>query len=99
MSRERSSLSYWIAGVGTGAAVAILFAPQSGTATRKLIGRTARSTVRKTTDSVKRGGKELVHGANGLAKRGRQAVNQVRDHLAAAVEAGKQAYRAEIASR
>jgi gas vesicle protein len=44
MNTNRSvALPFYLAGLGTGVAVALLFAPRTGTATRKLIGRKVRN--------------------------------------------------------
>lgn len=89
-------------GAAMGAAVALLFAPRTGEETRKLIMNKARegadvvtaqtrSVAGKTTEYIDRG-KEV---ATEYIDRGKGIVQQQRDSLNAALEAGKKAYREE----
>ena len=82
---------YFLTGVGIGALVGILFAPQSGKETREYI--TSRADDSR--EFLVRKSRELREQANDYVERGKGVLNQQRDHLAAAIEAGKQAYRAE----
>ena len=82
---------YFLTGVGIGALVGILFAPQSGKETRDYIA----SRADDSRDFLVRKSRELREQANDYVERGKGVLNQQRDHLAAAIEAGKQAYRTE----
>lgn len=87
-------LPYFFLGLGIGVAVGILFAPKSGEETRALL----RSKAEESKDYVKRRGDELRDSASDLIDRGRTAITRQRDHLTAAVEAGKQAYREAVST-
>lgn len=82
---------YFLMGLGIGALIGILFAPQSGEQTRELIADRAD----EGRDYLLRKGREVRDQASSFADRGKEVLAQQRDQLAAAVEAGKQAYRAE----
>jgi gas vesicle protein len=99
----------FLVGALTGAAVAILFAPRSGRETREMLGERLRDTAergrRLGEEALDRGrqfgeqaiekGRELADDASGLMDRQREALEKRRDRLAAAVEAGRQAFREE----
>jgi len=82
---------YFLTGLGIGALVGILFAPQSGEQTRDMIAGKAEDG----RDYLLRRGRELRDQATDYVERSKEAVSQQREHLAAAIEAGKQAYRTE----
>ena len=86
---EDSSLPYFFLGIGLGVAVGILFAPQSGEETRRLLKDKAEEGV----DYVRRRAGEAQDTATGYYERGRQNIQRRKDTLSAAVEAGRQAYR------
>ncbi len=91
---EDSSLPYFFLGLGLGVAVGILFAPQSGEETRRLIKDKAEEGV----DYVRRRATEVQDSASDIYDRGRQGFQRRKDTLAAAMEAGRQAYREASAS-
>ena len=68
----------FILGAVSGAAIALLYAPASGRATREFLGERARE------------GRERAAEA---AEKGRQAVTQGRETLANAIERGREAYQ------
>lgn len=86
---ENNKLSFFFLGMGLGVAIGILFAPNSGEETRRLI----RDKADEGRDYVKRRSEDVRHSAENAVDRGRSAVSRQRDQLSAAVEAGKQAYR------
>src|SRR6202049_163776 len=86
---DDNKFSYFFLGLGLGVAVGLLFAPSSGAETRDLI----RSKADESKDYLRRRGTELRDTANEAIEKGKSAVSRQRDHLAAAVDAGKQAYR------
>jgi gas vesicle protein len=103
MSDERGSgasgiiLSFLLGGL-TGAALATLFAPRSGEETRELLGEKIREGAergRALRDRAMTKGREVLDDAAGYVERQRDTVEKRRDRLAAAVEAGRQAYREE----
>ena len=86
-----SKVVYFLTGVGIGALIGILFAPQSGRETREFI--TSRADDGK--EFLVKKSRELREQATDYVERGKGVLTQQRDHLAAAFDAGKQAYRTE----
>ncbi len=89
---DENKFSYFFLGLGLGVAVGLLFAPKSGAETRDLI----LSKADESKDYLRRRGNELRETATEAIERGKTAVSRQRDHLTAAVEAGKQAYREAV---
>jgi gas vesicle protein len=89
---EDKKFSYFFLGLGIGVAVGILFAPKSGVETRDLI----REKADEGKEFLKRRSGELKETANEALERGKQAIARQKDQLAAAVEAGKSAYREKV---
>jgi len=82
---------YFILGAFIGAATALLLAPRSGEETRKLIAAKAREGA----DYMAERSRGLVEKTSSLVDRGKEILQQQRESLSAALEAGKQAYREE----
>ena len=81
-----------------GAALAILYAPRSGKETRDLLGDRIREGAdrgRELRDRASVKSRELFEDAAEYVERQKEGVERKRDRLAAAVEAGRQAYRDE----
>jgi gas vesicle protein len=95
MAEESSKFSYFAFGLGLGLAVGVLFAPKSGEETRDYL----RSKADESKDYLRQRGDELRGQAGDILERGKTVVNRQRDHLSAAVEAGKQAYRDAVTGR
>jgi gas vesicle protein len=89
---EESKFSYFFLGLGIGVAVGVLFAPQSGEETRALI----RTKTGEGTEYLKRRGEAVRESAGELVEKGKTALGRQKEQLAAAVEAGKQAYREAV---
>jgi gas vesicle protein len=88
----------FLLGALSGAALAILFAPRSGRETREILGDKLRETAERGRQIGERAvekGREVAEDASGFVERGRDVLEKRRDRLAAAVEAGRQAYRDE----
>jgi gas vesicle protein len=80
---------WFLAGLGIGAAVGILYAPQSGNETREILmakGKEGREYMRKRA-------RDARDQAGQWAERGKQAYNAQKEQIRSAVEAGRQAYR------
>jgi gas vesicle protein len=90
---EESKFTYFFLGLGIGVAVGILFAPQSGEETRTLL----KSKADEGKELLKKRGENLYESAGELVEKGKGAVARQKAQLAAAVEAGKQAYREAVA--
>jgi len=73
-----TKVAYFVAGFGIGAAVALLFAPQSGEETRKRIGAKAQ----EGKDFVATKGRELRKHAEEVVDQGKELINKQRDRLA-----------------
>lgn len=86
---DDSKLSFFFLGLGLGVAVGVLFAPKSGAETREFI----RSKAGEGVDFVKQRGEEFRDTATDTLDRSKEALRRQKDSLAAAVDAGKQAYR------
>lgn len=100
---DTKGLSYFLLGLGIGAAAGILFAPKSGEETREVI----KSKANEGKDYlVKQSGviKEQVVKQTGVIKdqaseyvdKGKDVLSRQKEQLTAAVEAGKQAYRETV---
>ncbi|HLG96274.1 MAG TPA: YtxH domain-containing protein [Bryobacteraceae bacterium] len=89
---DDNKFSFFFLGLGLGVAVGLLFAPKAGEETRELI----RSKAGEGTDYLKRRTADIRDTANDVIDRGRTTFSKQRDNLAAAVEAGKQAYREAV---
>jgi gas vesicle protein len=88
-----SKLGFFLAGLGIGAILALLFAPKSGKETRDYI-------AQKTGEGreyVKAKTEELRQQAEGAVEKGKDLVAKQKELLSAALEAGKQAYQEEKA--
>ena len=90
-SRTGEKALFFTLGAFIGATIALLLAPKSGEETRRLIALKARESA----DYVSRSGRSVVDKTTGVVDRGKELLQQQRDQLAAAMEAGKQAYREE----
>ena len=86
-----SKFTYFLAGLGIGSLVALLFAPRSGEETRDYLAQKAT----ESRDYVSARGQELRRQAEDLVDKGKDIVAQQKEQLQAALEAGKQAYQDE----
>ena len=86
---QDNNLSYFFLGLGLGVAVGVLFAPQSGEETRRLL----RDKADEGADYVRRRSTELRDTAAETLERGKQTIQRKKESLSAAVDAGRQAYR------
>ena len=89
---DDNKLSYFFLGLGLGVAVGVLFAPKSGEETREFL----RSKAEEGTDFVKRRADDLREGAAEAIDRSKDSLRRHKENLAAAVDAGKQAYREAV---
>jgi len=96
MSEEHNgatNLGFFLAGLGIGAILALLFAPGSGKETRDFLTGKAE----EGRDYVKAKAEDLRRQAEGAVERGKDLVTKQKELLSAALEAGKQAYQEEKA--
>lgn len=105
MEDNGNGLGYFLLGLGVGVAAGMLLAPKAGDETREIIrtkaGEGARHLRARASDGaefVKRRGADLKDTAEDLLDRGKSTIGQSRDRLAAAVDAGKSAYREAVSN-
>jgi gas vesicle protein len=85
---SRDDFGSFLVGLGLGAVVGMLFAPQPGSETRGMIAGKAdqgREYMRQRSGGIRDSASELI-------ERGREVVGRQRDNLREALDAGKQAY-------
>jgi gas vesicle protein len=82
---------YLLLGAVIGAATALLLAPRTGIETRKLL----LAKAREGADLVANRTKTVAGKTSEYVERGKELLQQQRDQLSAAFEAGKQAYQEE----
>jgi gas vesicle protein len=76
-----------------GLAIGVLFAPKAGEETRQYI----RDKAVEGKDYLKRRAEEVRESAGEAVERGKGALSRQKEHLSAAIEAGRQAYREAVA--
>lgn len=86
---DGSGFLWFLAGLGIGAAVGILYAPTPGDQTRQKI----RDAAEQGRDVVKDRARQAREQAGTWVDRGRDYISQQKEQFQAAVDAGKQAYR------
>jgi gas vesicle protein len=84
-----NSFLWFLAGLGVGAVVGVLYAPQSGAETRE----TLRTKFDESRDFMADKTTQAREQAATWAERGRDALNQQKEQFRSAFEAGKQAYQ------
>jgi gas vesicle protein len=86
-----SKISYFLVGLGIGAAIGILFAPSSGEETREFLSAKAD----QGRDYAQKKARELRERAEDLIERSKEIISRQSDAVSSAVDAGKEAYRRE----
>jgi gas vesicle protein len=87
-SNGGNSFVWFLAGLGLGALVGVLYAPRSGSETREAL----RARAEEGRDYVRSRAREARNQATDWVDRGRDVVNQQKEQFRAAYEAGRQAY-------
>ena len=87
--RDSNSFLWFLAGLGVGALVGVLYAPRSGSETREVI----RARAEEGRDYVRGRAREAREQASEWVDRGREALNQQKEQFRSAFEAGRQAYQ------
>lgn len=88
----------FLLGALTGAAFALLYAPRSGRETREMLNEKLRESAERGKDlgeQAREKGRAFMDEASGYVDRGREVVEDRKGRLAAAFEAGRQAYKEE----
>lgn len=91
--RNGSGLLWFLTGIGIGAAVGILYAPQSGNETREIL----MAKAEEGREYVKKRARGAREQAEQWAERGKEAYGAQKEQIRSAVEAGRQAYREKTA--
>jgi gas vesicle protein len=86
-----SKISYFLVGLGIGAAIGILFAPSSGEETREFLSNKAD----EGREYAQKKARELRERAEDLIERSKEIISRQSDAVSSAVDAGKEAYRRE----
>jgi len=89
-----SKITYFLVGLGVGALVGVLFAPKAGEDTRDFLAKKAD----EGKDFAQRKARELRERADELIERSKDVAGRKKDSIAAAVEAGREAYLRESKS-
>ncbi len=87
-----ANFSFFIAGLGIGATLALLFAPKSGEELRRLMAGKAE----EGKDLLAAGRQRFRKQTEGAVALGRELVGKGRERFAGAVEAGRQTYNAAL---
>jgi gas vesicle protein len=86
---DGSGILWFMAGLGIGAALGILYAPKTGEETRQQI----LDAAGQSKDVVKERARQAREQAGTWADKGRDYLNSQKDQIRTAYEAGRQAYR------
>ena len=86
---DGTGILWFLAGLGIGAAVGILYAPKSGEETRQQL----RGAAEHGRDAVKERAQQARDQAGTWADKGRDYLNSQKEQIRSAYEAGRQAYR------
>jgi gas vesicle protein len=81
--------AYFLAGLGIGSLIGILFAPRAGDETREMLV----NRYDEGREQLNKRSREVREQAEDYVERGRRVVSRTKDNLQSAVDAGKQAYR------
>jgi gas vesicle protein len=84
-----NGILWFLAGLGVGAAVGVLYAPKPGSETRESI----LTAAEESRDVVQERARKYKEQAQQWADRGKDVIAQQKDNIRSAFEAGRQAYR------
>jgi len=93
-AKDNNSFVWFLAGLGVGALVGVLFAPSAGSEMRE----TLRSKADEGREFVKERARKAREQASDLVDRGREVAKQQKEQFKSAYEAGRQAYHEATAT-
>ena len=86
---DRNAFASFLAGLGVGVGIGMLFAPKSGQETREMM----KTKAGESTEYLKQRGSELKDVTTGWVDKSKEAVGRQKENVRDAVEAGQMAYR------
>ena len=92
--RDSNGFLWFLAGLGVGAVVGVLYAPRSGDETRDAI----RAKAQEGTERARAQARRAREQAGDWVDRGRDVLNQQKEQFRSAYEAGRQAYHETTAA-
>ncbi len=92
--REGNGFLWFLAGLGVGAVVGVLYAPKSGDETRDAL----RAKAQEGTERARHHARRVREQAGDWVDRGRDVLNQQKEQFRSAYEAGRQAYHETTAA-
>ena len=96
MADDRSNnLGWFLAGMGIGAVLGILYAPKSGRETREALMNSAE----EGRDYLMTRGREAREQISSIVDRSKDQISRQKDQINSAIEAGRQAYREATAEK
>ena len=84
-----NSFMWFLAGLGFGALLGVLYAPRSGKETREAI----RSSAQERKEYLRTRGKEARENVSQWVERGKETINRQKENLGSAMDSARQAYR------
>jgi len=87
--RESNSFMWFLAGLGFGALLGVLYAPRSGRETRDAL----RNSAQEGKEYLKKQGREARETMEDWVERGKDVITRQKEQFGSAFEAGRQAYR------
>jgi len=84
-----NSFMWFLAGLGFGALLGVLYAPRSGRETREAI----RNSAQEGGEYLKNRGREARESVNQWVERGKDVVSRKKEELGSALDSARQAYR------
>ena len=89
---DSSSIGWFLAGLGIGALVGVLYAPKSGKETRDTIVQSAQDG----REYLNTRGQEFKGQVDQWVRKGKDTISRSKDQITSAVDAGRQAYREAV---
>ena len=89
---DSNNIGWFIAGLGLGALVGVLYAPKSGKETRDTILQSAN----EGRDYLNQRGQEFKGQVDQWVQKGKESFSRSKDQITSAVDAGRQAYREAV---